>query len=146
MNVHVGTSGYSYPEWKGNFYPAKRLADAGEMVASLLDAAGTLKKWLGPLGLRPKPGATASCSSSTRTRAGDRNWPRACSTYSRRVQVRRCGVEAFPVGRAESARPDGSATPGGGPRRLGPTYENLGNLTRAGRVAGWLRKTKSRTT
>ena len=22
MNFHVGTSGYSYPEWKGNFYPA----------------------------------------------------------------------------------------------------------------------------
>jgi uncharacterized protein YecE (DUF72 family) len=23
MNFFVGTSGYSYPEWKGNFYPAK---------------------------------------------------------------------------------------------------------------------------
>ena len=23
MNFHVGTSGYSYPEWKGSFYPAK---------------------------------------------------------------------------------------------------------------------------
>src|SRR5262245_37298439 len=23
MNVFVGTSGYSYPEWKGSFYPAK---------------------------------------------------------------------------------------------------------------------------
>ncbi len=23
MNVFVGTSGYSYPKWKGNFYPAK---------------------------------------------------------------------------------------------------------------------------
>ena len=23
MNVRVGTSGYSYPEWKGNFYPEK---------------------------------------------------------------------------------------------------------------------------
>ncbi len=23
MNVYVGTSGYSYPEWKGTFYPAK---------------------------------------------------------------------------------------------------------------------------
>jgi len=22
MHVHVGTSGYNYPEWKGNFYPA----------------------------------------------------------------------------------------------------------------------------
>ena len=23
MNVRIGTSGYAYPEWKGNFYPAK---------------------------------------------------------------------------------------------------------------------------
>ena len=23
MNVRIGTSGYSYPEWKGNFYPEK---------------------------------------------------------------------------------------------------------------------------
>ena len=23
MNLHVGTSGYSYKEWKGNFYPEK---------------------------------------------------------------------------------------------------------------------------
>jgi uncharacterized protein YecE (DUF72 family) len=23
MNFFVGTSGYSYPEWKGTFYPAK---------------------------------------------------------------------------------------------------------------------------
>src|SRR5258708_34901194 len=23
MNFYVGTSGYSYPKWKGNFYPAK---------------------------------------------------------------------------------------------------------------------------
>src|SRR5262249_13732499 len=23
MNLHVGTSGYSYPKWKGSFYPAK---------------------------------------------------------------------------------------------------------------------------
>lgn len=23
MHIHVGTSGYSYPEWKGSFYPAK---------------------------------------------------------------------------------------------------------------------------
>ncbi len=23
MNFHVGTSGYSYKEWKGNFYPEK---------------------------------------------------------------------------------------------------------------------------
>lgn len=27
MNVHVGTSGYSYKEWKGTFYPAKLPAD-----------------------------------------------------------------------------------------------------------------------
>ena len=26
MNVMVGTSGYSYPEWKGNFYPEKMAA------------------------------------------------------------------------------------------------------------------------
>ena len=26
MNVRVGTSGYSYPEWKGNFYPEKMAA------------------------------------------------------------------------------------------------------------------------
>jgi uncharacterized protein YecE (DUF72 family) len=26
MNVFVGTSGYSYPEWKGTFYPAKMQA------------------------------------------------------------------------------------------------------------------------
>ena len=104
MTVHVGTSGYSYPEWKGTFYPAKlpakqmlgyygtqfhtveinntfyrpptaalldawaaqvpanfrfvlkapqeithikRLANVGEMVASLFEAAGTLKERLG---------------------------------------------------------------------------------------------------
>src|SRR3712207_6499374 len=23
MNIHVGTSGWSYKEWKGSFYPAK---------------------------------------------------------------------------------------------------------------------------
>jgi len=27
MNVHVGTSGYSYSEWKGKFYPKKFSAD-----------------------------------------------------------------------------------------------------------------------
>jgi len=26
MNVKIGTSGYAYPEWKGNFYPAKLAA------------------------------------------------------------------------------------------------------------------------
>jgi uncharacterized protein YecE (DUF72 family) len=35
MNLHVGTSGYSYPEWKGSFYPknvpaAKMLCFYGE--------------------------------------------------------------------------------------------------------------------
>jgi uncharacterized protein YecE (DUF72 family) len=30
MNVFVGTSGYSYPEWKGTFYPAK--LPAGQML------------------------------------------------------------------------------------------------------------------
>jgi uncharacterized protein YecE (DUF72 family) len=106
MNFYVGTSGYSYPEWKGSFYPAKlpakemlgfyaarfrtveinntfyrppaasalrawadqvpaaflfvlkapqkvthvrRLAGVGELVASLLEVTGTLKKRLGPL-------------------------------------------------------------------------------------------------
>ena len=106
MNCYVGTSGYSYPEWKGIFYPAKtpagqmlgyygkhfrtveinntfyrpptepllaawaeqvpadfrfvlkapqeithvkRLAGAGESVASLFAAAGVLKDRLGPV-------------------------------------------------------------------------------------------------
>jgi len=31
MNLHVGTSGYSYKEWKGNFYPAD--LPAKEMLA-----------------------------------------------------------------------------------------------------------------
>ncbi|HJZ57931.1 MAG TPA: DUF72 domain-containing protein [Gemmataceae bacterium] len=106
MGFYIGTSGYSYPEWKGSFYPAKlparqmlgfyarrfrtveinntfyrpptasvleawaaqvpadfrfvlkapqeithvhRLAGVGRAVASLLEAAGTLKGRLGPL-------------------------------------------------------------------------------------------------
>jgi len=106
MNFYVGTSGYSYPEWKGSFYPAKiapkqmlrfyaerfrtveinntfyrppvasvlqawagqvpadfrfvlkapqevthrrRLTEAGESVASLLEAAGALQERLGVL-------------------------------------------------------------------------------------------------
>jgi uncharacterized protein YecE (DUF72 family) len=106
MNFYVGTSGYSYPKWKGSFYPAKlpvqqmlgfyaarfrtveinntfyrppvasvleawasqvpadfrfvlkapqqvthvrRLAGAGALVSSLLEAAGTLKERLGAL-------------------------------------------------------------------------------------------------
>ena len=31
MNLHVGTSGYSYKEWKGNFYPED--LPAKEMLA-----------------------------------------------------------------------------------------------------------------
>ena len=31
MKLHVGTSGYSYKEWKGNFYPEK--IPAKEMLA-----------------------------------------------------------------------------------------------------------------
>jgi uncharacterized protein YecE (DUF72 family) len=106
MSFYVGTSGYSYPKWKGRFYPAKmpanemlsfyasrfraveinstfytppeasvleawaaqvpadfrfafkapqrithfrRLKDVGELVTSLLNVLGTLKKRLGPL-------------------------------------------------------------------------------------------------
>ena len=106
MNLYVGTSGFSYKEWKGAFYPkdlpnkqmlryygerfraveinntfyrmpeapaleawagevradfkfvlkapqqithVRRLADVGELVASLLEVAGTLKERLGPL-------------------------------------------------------------------------------------------------
>jgi len=106
MNFFVGTSGYSYPEWKGSFYPAKmpakqmlgfyaerfrtveinntfyrpptpsvleawaaqvpadfrfvlkapgqithvrKLADVGEQVSSLLEAAGVLGERLGPV-------------------------------------------------------------------------------------------------
>ncbi len=106
MNFYVGTSGYSYKEWKGNFYPAKlpakqmlgfygkqfrtveinntfyrppsvsvleswasqvpaefrfvlkapqeithvlRLKDAGQLLSSLIESAGTLKEQLGPL-------------------------------------------------------------------------------------------------
>jgi uncharacterized protein YecE (DUF72 family) len=106
MNFYVGTSGYSFREWKGSFYPAKmsakqmlafyatrfrtveinytfsrvptvallqtwaeqvpadfrfvlkapqkithfrRLADVGELVASFLEIAGTLKERLGPI-------------------------------------------------------------------------------------------------
>src|SRR5438067_4340 len=106
MTLYVGTSGYSYPEWKGRFYPRdlpvkkmlrfygerfrtvemndtfrrmpaasalgakagdvpadfkfvvkapmqithlKRLKGAGDLASRLLDAAGALKKRLGPL-------------------------------------------------------------------------------------------------
>ena len=34
--IHVGTSGYNYPEWKGRFYPEKiaaNLADVSAMSA-----------------------------------------------------------------------------------------------------------------
>ena len=33
MNLHVGTSGYSYKEWKGNFYPED--LPAKEMLAAV---------------------------------------------------------------------------------------------------------------
>ena len=26
--IHIGTSGWSYPEWKGHFYPADLASDA----------------------------------------------------------------------------------------------------------------------
>ena len=113
MNFFVGTSGYSYPEWKGAFYPAKmpakqmlgfyserfrtveinntfyrpptvsvletwagqvpadfrfvlkapqeithvrQLADAGNLVSSLIETAGALKERLGPLLFQLPPG------------------------------------------------------------------------------------------
>ena len=36
MKLHVGTSGYSYKEWKGNFYPED--LPAKEMLSVLLAA------------------------------------------------------------------------------------------------------------
>ncbi len=113
MDFHVGTSGYSYKEWKGSFYPEKLpakqmlgfygerfrtveinntfyrpptrsvletwatqvpanfrfvlkapreithiklLANTGEMLASLVGAAGALKERLGPLLFQLPPG------------------------------------------------------------------------------------------
>jgi len=113
MNFFVGTSGYSYPEWKGTFYPTKlpakqmlgfyserfrtveinntfyrpptvsvletwagqvladfqfvlkapqeithvrQLADAGNLVSSLVEIAGALKERLGPLLFQLPPG------------------------------------------------------------------------------------------
>lgn len=41
MNVHVGTSGYSYPEWKGRFYPAK--LPAKEMLGYYAARFGTVE-------------------------------------------------------------------------------------------------------
>jgi len=41
MELLVGTSGFSYPEWKGNFYPAG-LPDA-EMLASYAERLGTVE-------------------------------------------------------------------------------------------------------
>ncbi len=41
MQLLVGTSGFSYPEWKGNFYPAG-LPDA-EMLASYAQRLGTVE-------------------------------------------------------------------------------------------------------
>ncbi len=58
MNLHVGTSGYSYPEWKGSFYPtdlpgAKMLRFYGERFDTVeinytfkgMPQASVLEKW-----------------------------------------------------------------------------------------------------
>jgi uncharacterized protein YecE (DUF72 family) len=58
MNLHVGTSGYSYPEWKGSFYPkdlpaAKMLRFYGERFDAVeinytfkrMPQASVLEKW-----------------------------------------------------------------------------------------------------
>ena len=41
MRVHVGTSGYNYPEWKGTFYPAKLAA--AEMLAYYAERFSTVE-------------------------------------------------------------------------------------------------------
>jgi len=41
MKFFVGTSGYSYPEWKGNFYPEK--IKAGEMLRYYAERFGTVE-------------------------------------------------------------------------------------------------------
>lgn len=41
MNFHVGTSGHSYPEWKGTFYPAK--LPAKRMLAFYATRFGTVE-------------------------------------------------------------------------------------------------------
>ena len=132
MDFYVGTSGYSYPEWKGTFYPqklpakqmlgyyaarfrtveinntfyrpptvqlletwaaqvpadfrfvlkapqeithVKRLAGAGVLVASLVEAAGTLKDRLGPLLFQLPPHVAKD---TPRLRAFLALLPRAC--------------------------------------------------------------------
>ena len=60
MNFYVGTSGFSYPEWKGNFYPAdlsekRMLSFYGERFRSVeinntfhrMPAASALEGWAG---------------------------------------------------------------------------------------------------
>ncbi len=41
MNLHVGTSGYSYKEWKGSFYPEK--IPAKEMLRFYAERLGTVE-------------------------------------------------------------------------------------------------------
>lgn len=41
MNTHVGTSGFSYPEWKGTFYPFK--FPAKQMLGYYADRFGTVE-------------------------------------------------------------------------------------------------------
>ena len=41
MQVHVGTSGYNYPEWKGTFYPAK--LPAAQMLSYYADRFATVE-------------------------------------------------------------------------------------------------------
>lgn len=41
MRVHVGTSGYNFPEWKGTFYPAK--LPAAKMLAYYAERLGTVE-------------------------------------------------------------------------------------------------------
>ncbi len=41
MRVHVGTSGYNFPEWKGTFYPEK--LPAAKMLAYYAERLGTVE-------------------------------------------------------------------------------------------------------
>ncbi len=54
MKLHVGTSGYSYKEWKGNFYPEsqrithiKRINNVADETKYLLETAALLEERLG---------------------------------------------------------------------------------------------------
>jgi Protein of unknown function DUF72 len=68
MNLYVGTSGYSYKEWKGSFYPEKlpakqMLAYYGEHFRTVeinytfkrLPTAAVLKTWTAHLRLTGSP-------------------------------------------------------------------------------------------